>query len=398
MMKTLGLGISKASVRAVLVDDGVVEWAAETKLDAVTGTEGAIRKLLDDAPTSRRSRPRVRAALGPWASQIKGLGSVPDGLDLETLDRLVADNSGTFFLENGVPLTTTTTQRRSDRPVAAALHAPLLDAIGRATQDHGLRLEAVFPTGEVLLASTPGDRMSWRDGELSLEVHRDAGGAPTVRAAFGDRDETTPDLVGGLSAIGPDAGTFADAYGAAVLAPGGALGIFPGRRLGRRRGRGPRDGHARRYAFLTIVIALAGLAAPLGFTVQGRRSAARLEAVRTEGWSRVLDARAELGRVTAQLEALRRLAARPTVTRLVAELAASLPEGAAVTAVRLEGFEAHVEVVAANAAEIAAALGSRAGVEAARLDGPVSRVELAGAPMEEATIVVSLVFGEETIP
>jgi Tfp pilus assembly protein PilN len=386
----IGLAVGHDTLRAVLVHGGRITWAGEAPREPGTPSTDEIVALLAEAPLPRWPRATLSAAVGPHASQVKLLQGLPPLTDTAVLAAIIHERPTAYFLQNGTPVRTTGVRLAGEGVAwSAAIDAPYVQSVRDAAAALRLPLSFVAPSAVVLPRVLHGEQFVVRDGPVALEVTRERDGFSAVRrlpAAAADAEPPPP--VSALLAIGEDGGRFADAYGAAVAAPGDPLTLGP-------RGDVPWEARRRRWrvippAVLAAAAALALLLSPLKPHREARRAEAELRALQaSDQWRLTTDVLAQRERVTAALHELEGFAAsRPRQTRLLADLARALPDSAALERVDVEGDEARLVIVSPRVSRAIAALRAAPGVAEAALVGQVAQTQSPGGPLQRATVRV----------
>ena len=371
-MKTrVGLGLSHDAVRAVAVTARGVSWAVEAVIEqSDRGLEETITHVLAKAPLPPWSRPVLSAAVGPQASQVKVVAGLPQSADASTLAAIIREGVGSFFLKNGVPLVTTAV-----RPVGpgeawvGALDRPVVEAVREACRARGWRLGVIAPAAVTLPFAIQDAAFRWTDGNILLEANHANRTLTAVRTrpTWAMEQETArPSPVPELAALGDDAIRFADAYGAAALAPGeplaldaAAAGWWTGRAV-RRRFLPPAT------VFLLATVTL--ITSPLASRWAERQARAQIGQVRPEQWGAIDSARAQLDRVTRVLAATSRFAASGVgVTDLLAQLARTLPDSNVLVMIDLDGTRAQALILTRQPAATLAAARALPGLASAEL-------------------------------
>lgn len=384
----VGIGVAADRVRLVGVRGETVLWASEAEVSDGTDLAGAITELIDAAPLPRWPRPQVTAALGPTCAQTKLLTGLPPLTDPGSLEQLVREGAGRLFLKNGTPLVTSGVRVvEPGRVWAAAFDLSAVRAIEDACRGAGLRLRAIAPTAAVLGKAVEERSVVWRDGPLSVEVEFGDGGLVAARrriaTAPSERD-APPRPVGPLGVLGEGAWRFADAYGAALLPTEEPLTLRPGR-VGARGKDAPRWRLAAASAALLFATGAALLAPGLAAMRAEREARARVAALADE-WRRASQAEDELRGITAALTEVAEFdASRRPVTLLLAELALALPEGSAVTSLRIDTAGAYLTALTPRAAGILYPLERIPGVVGPEIAGPIVRERVGERDLERAT-------------
>ena len=150
MRARLFLRVSVSSVRAELVQRGHVVWAAEAAHTGPGDLAAAIAELAGEPAVGHRGM-RVEVMLEPPLVQVRRLGGIPP-VGGAVLSRLIANQAGRYFRNNGKPLVAdgvwAEAKRRERRTViAAAVEEPWLEAITAGVQGSKIELGAIRPVG-----------------------------------------------------------------------------------------------------------------------------------------------------------------------------------------------------------------------------------------------------------
>jgi Tfp pilus assembly protein PilN len=400
MRARIGLSLGHDALRAVVVHGGRITWAGEVAREPGTPSVDEIVALLAEAPLPRWPRPVLGVAVGPHASQVKLLQGLPPLTDTEVLSAIVHERPTAFFLQNGTPVRTTGVRLAGEGVAwSAAIDAPYVQSVRDAAAAMRLRISFVAPSAVVLPRVLHGEQFVVRDGPVALEVTRDRDGFSSVRRVpAATADAGPPQPVSALLEIDEDAGRFADAYGAAVAAPGDPLTLGP-------RGDVPWEARRRRWriippAVLAAAGAIALLLSPLKPHLDARRTEAELRTLQaSEQWRLTVDVLAQRERVTGALRELEGFAAsRPRQTRLLADLTRALPDSAAVERIDIQGDEARLVIVSPRVNRAIAALRAAPGVSEAALVGEVAQTASSAGPLQRATVRVRTAAPAPTSP
>ena len=390
MRARIGLALGHDTIRAVVVRGDRIVWAAEADREPGAPLAREIVELVREARLPRWPRPVLAAAVGPHASQVKLLEGLPPLGDGELLGAIVHQRPGAFFLQNGVPVRTTGVRVLGPGEAwGAAIDSTHVECVREAAAALRMKLAFVAPSAVVLPRVLEGERFAVADGPVAVEVTRSGDGFASVRrlpapAAAG---VGAPEPVPALRAIDP-AGRFADAYGAAIAAPGHPLTLGP-------RGDVPWERRRRRWMVIPPVAvaavgAVALLLSPLRADLAARRTEAELRRVQaSREWRLTVDVLAQRERVTAELAEVEGFAAsRPRQTALLAALARALPDSAAVERIDVRGDEARVVIVAPRASAAIGALRAAPGLAEVALVGQVAQTPAANGFLQRATLRV----------
>ncbi len=393
MKRLLGLCVSSACVRAVLVERGTVEWAGKAEYAGAEDLAEVLAHLAGEAGAPVR---RARIVFERDVVQLRTVTPVPP-LKAEALRRYVALEAPRIFRKNGVPLVTDGLVVDSGHGTsvlwAGAVPEPLVDAALEGCEQAGLVVETVGPAADVLpysLAMPPvlGD-MTFPNGGTTEALS--VGPAGTWRSRYFSGSEPRDiEWSPALARLGADAAPFAPAYAATVAPP--RLDLSPPSVGATRRSTGRR----RRVRLAAVGVGLwllaGGLSAlRLAVTVRTVRLelAANAAAVDT-----ALSLRRDLDAATATLATIttaQRVRSREVA--LLAVLTTALDDSTYLVALQTGG-DGTVRLVgyAPAATRVLADLDRAPMLRAAKLEGPVTREAPPGRPeMDRFSIVVQRV-------
>jgi len=386
MTLSLGVGIGTDRIRAVAVRGGAVAWAGEAELGGDPAT--ALAELLATAPLPRWPRASVALALGPTRAQLRRITGLPEVADERMLTQVVRQGAGKFFLRNGKPLVTSRVKVVGLGEVwCAAFEQATVDALTAACRAAGLAVRGIVPAVAVLDRALAGGRLAWRDGDVRVEVERDADGTlEAIRrtrvapdATMDPADEAAP--VPALARIGPHAAAFADAYGAALLRRGEPLALAPRDEGAPARWRLP-------LAAAAVCVSLAAYAV-LPVRAAHRAEAAALARLARVQAGRAAATQADEGerRVTAALAEVAAFdSARYAQTRLLADINRALPEGSAVVVFKVDSAGGSMVALTPRASAILGPVERVAGIHGTQIVGTVTHEVVAGRPVERVGI------------
>lgn len=390
--RRLGLGIGRDRVSAVLIVGRAVRWAAHSPRHPETALADAIAALLTDCPRRSMLRLTATAAVGPTVSQLKCLTDVPPVPDAKAIVALVRENSGRFFLRNGVPLLISGAHVESPSRIwVAAVDGPVVAEVAAGCRRAGIRLRSVVPSAVSLRHAIRGKSITWLDGDVRLDI------------AFGDKSpfsvrrmpangvcSETPPPVSALANLGHDALGSTDAIGAALTPRDEAISV--------RVDEAPRVASPRRLThaaiacFSACVLALAspGVIASLAAR-NDRAGEARIEASVRAARS---DAN-ELARTTAEMRSLADFAdARRSMVLLLTEITRALPDSATLVALQVDsGGSGSVVALAPHAAAVVDAVERTPGLASPQILGPVTRESVGGRTMERVAVRFRVLAG-----
>ncbi len=393
MRPCIGLAVARDEVRGVFVHRGEIVTSAAVPVDRHQSLDDALRELLQSFSVRRWHRPVVVAVIGPAAAQTRKLGGLPAVDDPVTLETLVRESAGRFFLKNGIPIATT-----GVKPVApheawvAAFDQPVVTAVQTVCAERRLRLTAVAPTVVVLAYVLENRMLEWHDGDVVAEVsYGDDGELVAVRrvaaAETGNGGAIRLSVaVPALATLGPEAWRHADSFGATLLPPDEPLVLCPGR------GRDAQLGTPSRWRLGVAALACtAGLVAaavtPILMSELAVRDATRRLAAQADRRSAAVATERALESVT---RALREVSAfdseRRSMTLFLASVTTALPLTTSLVALRTDSTGGTITALAPRGAAVLNQLEGVREIVAPALLGPVTP-ELSGtAKFERVTI------------
>lgn len=340
-MRRIGISISSEFVSAVLVHNGKVEWTAATEAVTHPDLRTAVDDVLAKLPKSTWPNPRVYATFGPPFAYTKIVSRMPDVSNPRILAKIIASMPQRFFIQANGPVITTGVRVVEPSVVqVAALLSSSVDAVIDACRGWNLRV-ALFTSTDVTLA---------RAG--------DAGG---------------------------DASTFA--IGATLMDRRESIVYRPKHVLS------PRVKRNR------TIVAVVGIAVCLGLAIvapiwRAERAEARAKAtIRTLAKRRVtaLNTKRELDDIASTIAVVASFEQeRNPTTLLLAQLSASLPGRAAVTAFRSDSGGVTAVVLAPHAADVVRAIGEIPGAGQIEIVGPVTREMIGAVELERVTLHVRI--------
>jgi hypothetical protein len=391
----LGLGIGSACVRAILLERGEVRWAGEAKYDGWTELADVIAHL---AGESGRVVHAARVGVESELVQYRTLIPAPP-VPTAAVARYVELEAPRLFRRNGAPLLTDAVVRRS-APDTRALWAvatvePLVRAVFAGCEQAGIEVECIVPAAEVLSCAVTIPRgtpsLVFPNGGTSEAVETGLDGvwrSRRLRGSYGD----SPALAPALERIGPAAGHYAAAFGAANARP--RLQFLPtdtriarAARVRRRLWRGAAGG--------ALAWALAG-----GLWLARLAAAERRAERELTHWGPALDtalaARRDLTAARSALTTMSQVvAARSRRLSVLAEVTRVLDDSTVLVTVEI-GADRSVRVAgyAPTAARVLARLERVRALRDLKLEGPVGRERIANGPeMDRFAIVAHLVEG-----
>jgi hypothetical protein len=383
----LGLAIRNDTVGAVALHGESIAWAASAPFEGTAGLESVIADLLGRAGPQRWRRTRVTVAIGPSRCQTRQISGLPPLRDARVASSLVRENVGRFFLRNGVALTAgLAVSARDGAWWCAAFEEPVVDALRTVCHRGGVRLEGMVPTITVLPAAIQGAAITWRDGPVTIGArYADTRLTEARRLVAGAAYEAV-EVCGALSALGPEAAAYADAYAAAVTSSfQGLPALLPDAVA--------RSGDVPRWRFAA---ALVSASAAVTMAVGAPGLAATYSAVRSERESKRLEIEArgtleDAGELVQFRAALTEYAgltvsARSSASRLLAEFATALPDSSAIVSFRIDSTGGQVALLAPLAATVLSRLERARIVGNQQIVGPITREKVDGQERERVTL------------
>jgi hypothetical protein len=341
MSLVVGLSVERDRLRAVGVRGARVLWGQDLGVSDETPLAEALPTFLGTLPVGRFARPHITVALGPAFAQTKRLAGLPPLGDERMLARAVSEHAARFFLKNGVALVTTSVRLDADgRPWAAALQKHVVDTIVTACRASRVRLSGIVPAVDVA------------------------------------RRETTE-----LTALGREAHEFAAAYGAAITS--GAL-IW--RAVSSSKPDVPRWRAAAAASSVVLALGAAALAPGLEAHLAEHQAVAHVAAVAGTSRAALRVARDNelVTRALQEVGAFDR--GRRPITVLMAQLAAALPDSAALLALHIDSAGGSIVALAPRAGALLARLEHVSGLAAPEITGPVTREAARGRDLERVTV------------
>lgn len=384
--RRLGLGIGRDRVSAVLLARNGVRWAAYRARSQDVSLADTLAPLLAECPRHRLFPAMVIAAVGPSVSQLKCLTELPPLRDAKAVEALVHNNIGRFFLRNGVPLRVSKPLVESaERVWVAAVDAPVVMDIATACQRAGLSLQMVVPSAVAFRRAIRGRSISWNDGDVRLDIAYGENAPAIARRVPGsDESPDIPALVDVLAALGDSAPHTIDAAAAALTHRDERIVI----RCTDDLSTGVKRRHVMRGAIACCVAALLAISSP-GVAAAIAQRGARLREAGIERRARTARSEEnELARVTASLRTLTAFQdARRSMTGLLARIARSLPDSAAIVALQVDSTgSGSVVAIARNAASVVDAVERTPGLASPQIIGPVTHERIGGRTIERVTV------------
>ena len=390
MSTRIGISVTSETCSAIAVRGHRIRWSRRVVRESNEPVAKVIAELLMQAPL--RSGARVAVALGASSCQLKRIHGLPSSLRRDVADRVVRENSASFFLRMSSRLVTTRVQRGADGSAwCAALDGALVDEVIDALRAARLEPHVFLAEPLAIAQALPPGSHRVADGDVLTEF------TTTDRREFTDvrrracasSDPATTERLEAFTpsvrALGEDGCFYLSACGAAMYGANGVLGWWPplDPSVTRRRRHTRTSLVAAVFACSLVALLIApGVRASMD-AARSMRSIARLRSSAAEA-TRVEE---ELRRVTAALDHIDRFASRRgDVPILVAELAATLPESTALVSARIDTVEVNLSVLTPRAADVVSALATAHGVVSPRIVGSVMRDASAREPLERAMV------------
>lgn len=385
--RRLGLGIGRDRISAVLISGGSVRWAVCRPRQPDAPLADAIASLLAECPRRRVYPVSAIAALGPTVSQLKCLTDVPPLRDAKEFAALVRENTGRFFLRNGVPLLVSRAYVESATRIwIAAMDAPVVADVAAGCRRAGIALRAVVPSAVVLRHAIRDTTITWIDGDVRLDIaYGDNAPTSVRRAPANGAVPEFPQLVGALSELGADARDVIEAAGAALMPRNESVVV-------RANDATPRAVPSRRRltrAALACAVAIAAaLVAPGAVaSVAARRDRAAEARIGSRAHASRSDANA-LAQTTAALRALADVSnSRQSMVLLVAEITRSMPDSSSLVAFEVDSTGlGSVVAVSPHAAAVVDAVERTPGLASPQIMGPVTQERVGGRTVERVAV------------
>jgi hypothetical protein len=385
-MKRSGLGfaVGAREVRAVLVRAGAIAWHGCAPFADAPSIATALRDVLAQAPRLPFAT-RVTVVISPAWVQAKPLPGLPSVKPARLANQLLRENQKAFFLWKGSLAAIADVQQLGGAVVwGAAYDREVIDALNRALHAARVTVRVVSPAVVAIVAALPNRTITWSDGDQGFELEGDGNRLRRAERMFVDAAVPPSALPAPLARLGDDAQRFLDAYGAAVAPRKMALAW----RLQSDEARSRARAHAGNAVLITVLVAAAAFAA-LGPGFRARNFArvanaeltknhrAQLELARTEG---------DLRRVTQLLNRVESFRAeRGRVTRILGELAESIPDSTAMLTFHVDSVEGAFTAIAPHVADVLPELATVDGIVAPRIVGSVTREVFGGVHVERAS-------------
>ena len=358
MTRRLFLSVAANHCAVIAVSGTRIEWQATATGEAAHDSVRELEKLLRSARIPRWRRPQVVLALWPDRSQLRRLPGLPHGQSSSVLDALVRENAGRFFLRSDEPMLISRAVPGADGSHwAAALDAPVVDAVRGALRGVGLRLDVVVPALSLVSAPLMGFQATRSNGLLQLVTR-----VPMAAPDLADVEEVVCSLA------------LADLSHAPVLAP---------ETLQHPSGRQRLVSGAAVAAAIGAVILAPGLGA-LHAASKAERDLREIAPI-AEG---PLGAQAEALSFASALAEFDSLYGRQTPRlAILSELTRLLPDSAVLLGVQLDSSQGRITVLSPRTTVLLEALETAHTMSDARLVGPVTREVVGTRMLERAAIM-----------
>jgi hypothetical protein len=380
----LGVAVGAREVRAMLVRRDVIQWHSSEPFTGVGALALALRALLARAPKLSIGS-RVTAVISPAWVQVKSLSGLPSIKPARLASQLIRENQQAFFLWKGSTALIGDIQRLENGIVwGAAFDREVIDELTQSFRTAKMVARCVAPAVVAIVAALPGQGIVWSDGEEAFELEGDNDGLRRFERISGGVPRPVTALPSPLARLGDDAQRYLDAYSAAVAPRRLALAW----RLQSDEERSRVWARARLTATAVALFAAAVFAA-IGPGIRARniafaaeRELARNRRVQIE----LAQDENELRRITQMLNRIESFRAeRGRVTRILGELAQSIPESTAMLTFHVDSVEGAFTAIAPHVADVLPELESVREIVAPRIVGSVTREVLGGVHVERAS-------------
>ncbi len=381
-MSSLGIGVRRSELRAVLVHRGRVAGSEHVVVSSGESWADGLHRLLALVPLRGRRWTRTTVAIGLAHSQVRRIDGLPPTRHSSLLTRVVRESAASFFPRAGSrTLVSDVVVRADGSHWAAAVDADLVDQLGASLRAHGLTRVTIIPAIIALAArSDPGQRRFAEDGVAIEALVAEGGTVGHVRRLTDAVDSPTS----GSAPV--DLGEeFAVAFAAATA---GSVREFtwqpePDLRQARAATRLRLIG----AGALCAATAAAAVVAP-GIRAQRTVTAVSFELARS-GTAQAEAARAqgELARVSARLDIIKKFSStRGQMTLLLGAIAQTIPESTAIVTLHVDTLEGSFVALTSHAADLLPRLADADPVVNARIVGSVTRETIGAARLERASV------------
>lgn len=383
MSAQLGIAVTADTVRAVVLRDGKVTWAASAAYSGTDDLADVLARLASEGGPGLR---RVRIVLERDMVQLRSLDGVP--LRAGALRRHVALQAPRLFRNGHGPVASDVVAVALGRGRSAALAAAAPESVCRAIVQGcaaaGLALEYIAPAAEPLGATFLRPADATCDVRTAAGLERLDGVRGRVwRSRRLRQSEAAPATHPGLAELGERATEFTAAFAAARGRS--RLNLIPSEVVARNTALASR--RLRRLAVAAVVAWVAMAVTYAGRMRLAAGTAAReLEAIRPAAES-ALVLRRDLNALTDAVATIREAErGRSRHLELLGALSAGLGDSVALVSLRIGADSAfHLAGYAPVADRVVATLERMPGVAAPRLDGPPGRQRMSaiGLPRTE---------------
>lgn len=379
----LGIAVGALEIRTVLVRRRAIEWHGVAPISGVHNIGIALRDLLLTAPRLDR-RTRVTVAVSPEWVQVKSLLGRPAVKPARLARQLLRENQRAFFLCKGSAAIIVESELSKAAVWGAAFDRDVIDQVTQALRVTRAAGRLAAPAVVAIAAAFPNQSVVWSDGEHCFEIEGNRDGIRRVERIPRRSASGSSNLPAALEYLDYDAIRFLDAYAAAV-AP---------RKLVLSWQLSSDASRTQVWARMRGAAAVVALSASMAFAALGpayrarsltrmaereldRNRLVRLELARNEG---------ELRRVTQVLNHVELFRGqRGRVTRVLGELAESIPESTAILTLHVDSLEGAFTAIAPHVADVLPELVNVRDVIAPRIVGSVTHEVVGGVSVERAS-------------
>jgi len=391
----LGLSVGSEHARLIALAGGELLWAVETPITN-QDVAAALRELFRAAPLGSSywwPRLRVVGALSPSCVHTKrliGLPTLGDSVrDADLVAKIVQANVTRFFALNESAQVASGVYFGGNGVVfGAVFDYSVLHAIETVCAEHGVRLVATIPSILVLGRVLDGTRLSWSDGDATVEAEFEHARLSSIRRKTVDesgatgRDYPVPCV---LRELGDSACRFVEAFGAATLRSEEQMTIISPSLppLTKRRRKASVRVALAVAAFTAIATSIAPLARARYVQVISLRRLATL----TDRRRIVLGREAELQQLSARIEDVAEFRKEhPSTVQLLGAITRVLPLDACIIAIHLDRAGGSLVALASQAARLPALVETVPQVTSVQILGPVTRERVGGQERDRVSI------------
>jgi hypothetical protein len=379
----LGIAVGAREIRAVLVRRDAIQWHGVSPISGAHHIAIALRDLLLTAPKLDR-RTRLTVAVSPAWVQVKPLLGRPAVKPARLARQLLRENQRAFFLWKGSAAIIVESEPSKAAVWGAAFDEDVIGQVTQALRATRTAGRLAVPAVVAIVAALPNRPIVWSDDEHWFEIEGNRDEIRRVERISSRSLSGSPDLPAALGRLGEDATRFVDAYAAAV-AP---------RQLVLSCQLRSDASAAPMWVRMRGVAAAIALSASIGFAAFGpayraarftktaereldRNRLERLELARNES---------ELRRVTQVLNHVESFRAqRGRVTRVLGELAESIPESTAILTFHVDSLEGAFTAIAPHVADVLPELVKARDIIGPRIVGSVTHEMIGGVAVERAS-------------